>query len=184
MLEFIILGFILCGLKNGYDVKQWMSKTTSYFYDASYGSIYPALQRLTDKKWVTYQEVVESSKYKKLYQITDEGKEAFKKWIEEPIVFKQANHEHLVKVFFYEFLPKEKAIANLKQLVGQIEPVAEKLTEEKNTAVEHFDKYDFYYRYSTMLYGIDFYNFVIQWCNDLIGKLESDPQTSKCIKLL
>lgn len=176
MLEFIILGFLMCGETSGYDLKLWMTKSTSYFFDASFGSIYPALKRLTQKSMVTFQEVVEGSKYKKVYRITDSGRKAFLKWVEEPIAFEKSRQDHLVKIFFYEFLPKEKAIERLKKLVCQIEPVAKELAEQKSEAEQKYDVYQFCYRYETMRYGIQYYNFLLNWCKELIDKLENDPR--------
>lgn len=51
MLEYIILGFLLSKDLTGYDLKQRMAKSTSFFFDASFGSIYPALKRLEAKKY-------------------------------------------------------------------------------------------------------------------------------------
>lgn len=180
MLEFIILGFLMCGETSGYDLKQWMTKSTSYFFDASFGSIYPALKRLTQKKMVTFHEVVEGSKYKKLYRITDAGKKAFMDWVEEPIVFEKSKQDHLVRIFFYEFLSKKEAIEKLKNLVCQVEPVAKELTEQKRETEREYDIYQFYYRYAAMGYGVEYYNFVLNWCNGLIDKLENDPETARC----
>jgi DNA-binding PadR family transcriptional regulator len=177
MLEFIILGFLMYGETSGYDLKQWMTKSTSYFFDASFGSIYPALKRLGDKQLVIFKESVEGSKYKKVYQITETGKEVFMKWIAEPIVFEKSKQDHLVKIFFYEFLPKEKAIANLKGLIEVIQPIEKNLIGQKEEATEKYDAYQFYYRYATMAYGIDYYRFIMSWCNDMIIKLETDPET-------
>lgn len=176
MLEFIILGFLMCGETSGYDLKQWMTKSTSYFFDASFGSIYPALKRLGDKQLVVFKESVEGSKYKKVYQITETGKEAFMKWIAEPIAFEKSKQDHLVKIFFYEFLPKEKAIANLKELIEVIQPIEKNLISQKEEATEKYDVNQFFYRYATMGYGIDYYRFIMNWCNDMITKLETDTE--------
>jgi len=171
MLEYIILGFLMSGRTSGYDLKQWMTHSTSYFFDASFGSIYPALKRLTEKNMVTFNEVVEGNKYKKVYAITDAGKDAFLQWLKQPITFEKSRQDHLVKIFFYEFLPKETAIANLKSLIGQVEPVAKELTAQKDEAAEKYDIYQYYYRYAAMLYGVDYYNFVLKWCKELIDQL-------------
>jgi DNA-binding PadR family transcriptional regulator len=183
MLEYIILGFLMCGETSGYAIKKWMTKSTSYFFDASYGSIYPALKRLEQKGMVTFRELMEGNKYKKIYQISESGRECFMKWINESIVFEKSRQDHLVKIFFYEFLPKEKAIANLKAFIEEVELVAKNLTNEKEKAEKEFDIYKYYYRYSTMIYGIEYYQFIISWCKDLILELETNPQTDGSIRL-
>ena len=77
MLEYIILGFLMTKERSGYDLKRCMTQTTSYFFDASFGSIYPALKRLTQKGLVTFREDVDGGKFKKVYRITDSGRTAF-----------------------------------------------------------------------------------------------------------
>ena len=62
MLEYIILGFLMRRKATGYDLKQYMAESTSYFFDASYGSIYPALKRLEEKKFLCSEEQVTGGK--------------------------------------------------------------------------------------------------------------------------
>lgn len=172
MLEYIILGFLMHCEMSGYDLKQWMTTSTSYFFDASFGSIYPALKRLEEKGLINSREIVEGSKYKKMYSINENGKAVFMSWLEEPIVFAKARQDHLVKIFFYELLPKEKTIPNLKALIKEIEPVLKQLSDAKDKVAKEYNINQFYYRYSTMVYGTKYYQFVIQWCNNLINKIE------------
>ncbi|MGO0861788.1 PadR family transcriptional regulator [Clostridioides difficile] len=113
MLEYIILGFLMEKELSGYDLKQRMSTSTSYFFDASFGSIYPALKRLEEKGYIYYREVIDGGKLKKLYSITDIGKSYFLEWLEKPIKFSKTKQDHLVNIFFYEYLPKEIIETNL-----------------------------------------------------------------------
>lgn len=172
MLEYIILGFLFSCEMSGYDLKQWMTTSTSYFFDASYGSIYPALKRLEEKGLIHSREIVEGSKFKKMYSVNKNGKAVFMKWLQEPISFAKARQDHLVKIFFYELLPKEKATANLKILIEEVEPVLKLLASQKDEVARKFDVTQYYYRYSTMEYGVEYYQFVINWCNNLIHKME------------
>ncbi|TQW48753.1 helix-turn-helix transcriptional regulator [Clostridioides difficile] len=97
MLEYIILGFLMEKELSGYDLKQIMSESTSYFFDASFGSIYPALKRLETKGYIHYHEVIDGNKLKKLYSITNTGKEVFLEWLKKPINFSKTNRELLAK---------------------------------------------------------------------------------------
>jgi Predicted transcriptional regulators len=172
MLENIILGFLMSYNMSGYELKQWMTRSTSYFFDASFGSIYPALNRLETKGFISYHEVVEGSKFKKVYQINESGKTAFLKWLDEPIIFAKSKQDHLVKIFFYEMLPKEKATKHIKALIKEVEPVLKDLKGQTEEVNKNFDVSQYYYRYSTMIYGIEYYQFVINWCKNLIGNME------------
>lgn len=50
MLEFIALGMVLEGDLTGYDIKKAIENGIGVFYKASFGSLYPALKRLTEKR--------------------------------------------------------------------------------------------------------------------------------------
>lgn len=174
MLEYIILGYLMKEEMSGYDLKQWMTNCTSYFFDASFGSIYPALKRLEEKGYIQSSEVVESSKFKKIYSITDMGKSYFLRWLEKPIVFSKTKQEHLVYFYFYQYLPKERAILNLKTFITEVELLLNQLSKEK-TEVEKVNNVNQYtFIYSSMVYGVNYYQFIINWCNDLLKQIEGE----------
>ncbi len=174
MLEYIILGFLMKEEMSGYDLKQWMANCTSYFFDASFGSIYPALKRLEEKGCISCHEVVESSKFKKLYTITDMGKSYFLSWLEKPIIFSKTKQEHLVYFYFYQYLPKEKAILNLKTFISDVESCFNQLNKEKADVEKAYDVSQFTFVYSTMVYGVHYYQFIINWCNNLLKQIEGE----------
>jgi DNA-binding PadR family transcriptional regulator len=152
---------------SGYDLKQAMQKSTSNFFDASFGSIYPALKRLQAKKLINSREVIDCGKYKKLYVITDTGKSDFMNWLTQPMEFYGTKLDHLVKVFFLGFLPKEQAKQILEDFSGRVESVLQKLRESEPRIQEKADMY----QYSTLLYGIRYYQFIIDWSNDLLQRM-------------
>lgn len=172
MLEFIILGFLMTREMSGYDLKHLMSVSTSYFFDASFGSIYPALKRLEEKGLINSREIVEGSKYKKLYSINGDGKKAFMKWLKEPIVFAKTRQNHLVKIFFYELLPKNDAVANLKALIKEVEIVLNQLRNQTEEVAKRRNGNQIF-KHSTMIYGIQYSQFIIDWCNSLIKEIEA-----------
>ena len=174
MLEYIILGFLMKEEMSGYDLKQWMANCTSYFFDASFGSIYPALKRLEEKGYISCHEVVESSKFKKLYAITDMGNAHFLSWLEKPIVFSKTKQEHLVYFYFYQYLSKEKAILNLKTFIAEVESCFNQLNKEKSDVEMTYDVNQFTFVYSTMVYGVHYYQFIMNWCNNLLKQMEGE----------
>jgi DNA-binding PadR family transcriptional regulator len=176
MLEYIILGFLMKKEMSGYDLKQWMTHSTSYFFDASFGSIYPALKRLEEKGYICFQEVLESNKFKKMYAITGEGKKHFLSWLEKPIIFAKTKQDHLVPIFFYRYLSKEKAIMNLKAFIKEVEPFLERLSEQKTELEKMYPIDQFKYENATMIYGIHYYQFVIEWCNGLLKQVEGERE--------
>ncbi|GED33361.1 MULTISPECIES: PadR family transcriptional regulator [Brevibacillus] len=97
----IILGFLSYGEMSGYDIKQAFTNSIGFFYDASFGAIYPALRKLEEEGYVTKQEIIQSGKPNKiLYRITELGKETFLQEIQTPIVPAVLRSDMLVKIFF------------------------------------------------------------------------------------
>ncbi len=171
MLEYIILGLLMQKEISGYYLKQWMAECTSYFFDASFGSIYPALKRMEQKGYVIYRESVEDGKFKKLYSISDLGKDYFLRWLEQPIKFEKANHNYLVNIYFYKYLPIDVALKNLKEFVTVLEQNLNQLNKQKISAENNYSlKHNFVY--STLICGIHYFQAIITWCNDLIVQLE------------
>ncbi len=177
MLEYIILGYLMSKDMSGYDLKLRMASCTSNFFDASFGSIYPALKRLESKNYITLREIVEGGKYKKMYSINEDGRRIFLSWLETPIVFVRTRHDHLVNLFFYDLLPEEKAIANLIDLKNQIETLLNELKGHMSKA-EQMPEYkrQYFFQFSTIEYGISYYSFILGWCNDFIKRLEEKPK--------
>lgn len=169
MLEFIILGFLSYHTMSGYEIKQKIALSTANFYDASFGSIYPALKRLESRGNVCASEVVEGNKYKKYYEITETGKAVFRKWLEQPVGVSGAKQEHLVKMFFFGYLPKEQVIELLTEFIKNVEATSQELVrlEETIQGVAGF------YPMATLDYGKAFYRFLTGWCTELLEKIKS-----------
>ncbi|MDQ0316264.1 PadR family transcriptional regulator [Amorphus orientalis] len=74
----LCLAILQAGDTTGYDIKKMsVEGKYSYFVDASFGSIYPALARLEADGLVTVREEAQSGKpARKVYSITDAGREA------------------------------------------------------------------------------------------------------------
>jgi DNA-binding PadR family transcriptional regulator len=168
MLEFILLGFLKCGEMSGYQMKQCMAESTSNFFDASFGSIYPTLKKLEKGKLISMRGVVEGGKFKKMYSITESGAAAFMQWLQEPIDFSKIRPDHLVKIFFFSFLPKEKAAENIRYFQRKVEEVLNKLRHQEKNEGGNADGF----MLATLRFGIEYYSFIMTWCDDLIKKIK------------
>lgn len=168
MLEYIILGLLMNGELSGYDLKQYMAHSTSNFFDASFGSIYPALKRLEGKGLIFSREIVEGGKYKKVYELSKAGKEDFMRWMDGPIDFSRTRPDHLVKVFFLGVLPRDKARSKLQALLAEVEPVLTGLGSHRERIRQKSDIFQF----STLEFGIGYYQYILNWCRELLKQLE------------
>lgn len=168
MTEYIILGFLMERKMTGYDIKLHMGMSTSYFADASFGSIYPSLKRLVQKELIVSEEVVENGKLKKIYALNDQGREEFKRWLAAPIeATKSGFAPALTKIFFYSHLPKEQARELIRNYIGDIQEFKNGLIQLRTKVESLADDFAL----GTLDFGLDFYDFVIGWFGDYLDKM-------------
>lgn len=169
MTEYILLGFLMEKDMTGYDMKQHMSMSTSYFVDASFGSIYPSLKRLNNKGFVALKETIENGKLKKTYSINEQGKVEFLKWLSSPIMVSRTDiSSALEKIFFFRYLPHEQSIFLIEQCIHDIDRYKNSLLELKSKVGHEADPFGL----CTLDFGIDCYDFAMHWCEEyLINKM-------------
>ncbi|WP_416897361.1 MAG: PadR family transcriptional regulator [Minwuia sp.] len=74
----LCLGLLTMRDSTGYEIKKTFEQDLSHFYDASFGSIYPALTKMTEEKLVTCTEQAQDGRPdKKVYSITPTGRMVF-----------------------------------------------------------------------------------------------------------
>ena len=111
----------------GYEIRKMsMDGKFSHFVDASFGSIYPALNKLENDGFVTFKDEVEAGKpNRKVYSITDEGRLHFLQSLEVPPAKDIFRSEFLMIAVCAESLPPqivENAInTRREQLTSEIE---------------------------------------------------------------
>lgn len=152
---------------SGYEIKKLMSYSTAFFSNVSFGSIYPTLKRFEDSGLVISKEVIENGRFKKVYEITEEGRRNFHDWLEEPLkpfIFK---YEMLVRIFFAGNMPKDKFTGLIKQHIEQIREIDSTLEQIDQGPGQTGDKY----QQLTLRFGRDFYAFIIQWYEQLLDEI-------------
>jgi DNA-binding PadR family transcriptional regulator len=109
---YVILGMLSWRPMSGYDVKSIVDNSTRFFWAASYGQIYPELQRLADAGLIEGEAEPGSARRRTVYRLTRSGRKALRGWLaEEPETFEQRD-EGLLKLFFASASP-ETAVGTL-----------------------------------------------------------------------
>ena len=72
----VILGMIAFGRQTGYDIKQFVDKSTRHFWAASYGQIYPELRRLEEQGLITGKSEPTGGRARTVYELTGAGRAA------------------------------------------------------------------------------------------------------------
>jgi PadR family transcriptional regulator AphA len=133
MLKYILLGLLDYKPMTGYELENWISVSAGNFWAAKLSQIYTTLKALEEEGQVTSTiEPQEGRPDKRIYEITDSGRNDLKAWLLEPITALEVKKDSLlVKVFFYE--PSEKdALLTLLRL--QLHMHQQKLVEYQSQA--------------------------------------------------
>jgi DNA-binding PadR family transcriptional regulator len=113
MVEMMLLGFLMDGAKTGYEVKKYMEKSTHYFFNTGFSSIYPKYKKLEKEGRVRVSQEIKNGKLNKVYSLTPEGKEAFQDWLAVKPEIGRIRDEALLKVFFFDHLEEKKRTEQL-----------------------------------------------------------------------
>lgn len=105
----VCLGILTLGEASGYEIKkQFQEGPFSYFYDAGYGSIYPALGGLLAQGLVVCTETAQERRpAKKVYAITPAGRAAFRRALHERPAEDRIRSEVLTVLFFADLLEED-----------------------------------------------------------------------------
>ena len=71
------------------------------------GSIQAAVKKLLNCGYISYEEIIDNGKYKKIYCITESGKLHFYEWINAPIEEQNPKNTELEKDYFMGFSDKD-----------------------------------------------------------------------------
>ncbi|HCM85266.1 MULTISPECIES: helix-turn-helix transcriptional regulator [Enterococcus] len=201
-MDIIILGFLMIKGSTIYELRQMIKNSLSTVSSDSTGSIQAALKKLLNKKMITFTEQIEGGINKKVYYITDVGKEHFQQAIAQPMLYKEKNME-LSKFFFMGFTDKAKRddmladyihvledeLASLEKINTSTSPryqfddaglqdlkkrggAAEYMTLENVNEIAHF-------QYATLDLGIEKARFEIEWFKKFRERLNLEVTADK-----
>lgn len=169
----MILGLLSHESMTGYEIKKRIDSTLCFFYNASFGSIYPVLSDLSRDEYVIFQPDAENHRNKIIYSITPKGKEYLRNWLSSDMEKNELRYDTLLKLFFgceagylsaYELIDRfELDIrADLKTLRFFAANLSSHLED---------DSHQFFYL--TVKFGIRSYEAYLTWCQESKELLES-----------
>lgn len=181
MQDKIILGLLLDGDKSSYDLQKTMEKSTGYFYNASQGSIQPALKKLMSNSHVIFSEESQGERVKKVYQITDEGKKEFFNWASQAIDLEKPRDPALVKMYFFNYVEQDRKIELVEQYLHEIKSVIAAMTMMKQISQEQIaklkeplDNGKIESRMAALTFGLDYYTFLNEWYEKYLKQLKNE----------
>lgn len=120
-LEHAILGFLNYRPLTGYDLKKIIDSSVQHFWPADQSQIYRTLSRLEEDGFAE-KEVVhkEDRPDRKVYRVTEEGKQELNQWLKTPLPFGDHRSAPLIQVFFAGQLSNEEVYKIFQRAAGFI----------------------------------------------------------------
>lgn len=100
----IILGLLKSGPMTGYELKQAFDTSLGYFSGASFGSIYPILNKLQKGGLATVKPEPREGRQRKVYSITQAGRKKFQGTLAGELSVPPFRNEFLTRLFFFSAL--------------------------------------------------------------------------------
>jgi PadR family transcriptional regulator AphA len=137
----ICLGVLSMGEATGYEIKKLFEDGPfSHFYDAGYGSIYPALNKLLEAGQVTFRhEAQQGRPAKKVYAITDAGQEVLAAALHQEPAIDRFRSDALVMMFFGTKLSSDQRDRVFRKYLGHYTKALSGL-HELDTSSERFGR--------------------------------------------
>ncbi len=174
-MDHMILGLLLLSSRTIYQLRERIDKGLNMMYSSSMGSIQAAIKKLLTCGYIQYEEAVEHGKYKKIYSITERGKQSFTEWITTPLNAQGIKNPELAKLYFMGFSAKETREARLQEYISQLKTQYDVLNaickEAEDVIVPDENKDILYYQFAAARYGKDFMKFNMEWHQKLLEEI-------------
>jgi DNA-binding PadR family transcriptional regulator len=179
-LKHALLGLLTYQPMTGYELKQFFDTTVKHFWSAELSQIYPTLKALEEQRWVEmHVQVQENRPNRKVYELTNEGREEFRRWMREPLPLPDQRDPFLIKVFFGPEIAAEDMLILLRREMEEHQKALAFDDTEMRQKIEHGSQHEPYstrhalYWTLTLEMSMAYRRAYIQWCKDSMRMLES-----------
>jgi DNA-binding PadR family transcriptional regulator len=172
--QFVILGLLTIEPLSGYDIKKFIDKSISHFWSESNGQLYPALNQLVQKNLIVLEERQQTGKkVSHLYSITDDGRAALKKWLDEAAEKKSTHRdEELLKLFFGKNSSSKTSIDLLRKRASRVQEKLKKYQEIRDEIKKYSHSPHHRFWSLNVNNGIYHAEVELRWCQESIQMLE------------
>ena len=186
-LEYMILGLLILSSRTIYQLRQRIDKGLGLMYSSSTGSIQASLKKLVSNGYITASETVENGRHKKIYCITDAGRDYFSKWIDSPLSSAEIRCPELTKLYFLGLGTAEKRKDILESYIAAMRERLSALTVISNEGDEMIESEQYrsmplkmrdiiVFQNASAKFGRDLIEFVIRWYERLIEEMEENHE--------
>ena len=114
-LPHLLMGLLNVESLTGYDLNKRFESTVQNFWTVSQSQIYRALHKIEEAGWVNVETVIQDgSPNKKIYHLTESGREELKEWVRKPIISTKDYLPKMGQVFFGDSIGKDEMLELLE----------------------------------------------------------------------
>jgi DNA-binding PadR family transcriptional regulator len=115
---YVILGMLsIEPNQSGYDIRKAVESSVGYFWNESYGQIYPTLKRMAAEGLIVPSSSTAVPRQRRQeYSLTDAGRACLREWLALPFQNDPPRNEFLLKLFFAREAAPGVAIAHVGEL--------------------------------------------------------------------
>jgi DNA-binding PadR family transcriptional regulator len=178
-LSYALLGLIARQPLSGYDLLQQMRQRVGPLWPVRHSQIYPELSRMEEQGLLIH-EVIEQEERpdKKVYSITEAGRETLRQWIAEPSPSDALRDEFLLKVYSLWLAEPEQMVARLRRQQEQhiqqrdwYEGTLARIRQHYGSELEQ-PQSPLFSSAITLRYGIGYEQHYLAWLQQVIEALE------------
>jgi len=163
-INMVILGLLSHEDMTGYDMKKRIDTAISFFWNGSFGNIYPALKELEEDALINSKNASMGGREKIVYHITAKGKKELEAWLKDEQASNELRYETLLKLFFAGGADKGTAIRNIELFEEKIMQDLKTLKMLCKSLEDYLDNDDHLYYYLTASFGVETYEAYLKWC--------------------
>ena len=164
---------------SGYDLGKQFDSSVGFFWKATHQQIYRELTKLEEQGWISSEVIAQESRPdKKLYRVTELGKQHLLEWMAGPSEPTAVKDDLLVKIFAGYLAPKETILQQLEhhRLLHQTKLKLYQDIEQRYFQNPHKLSTQAKFRYLTLRKGIGYETDWIAWCDEALELLQQDSE--------
>lgn len=172
----IILGLLFLCSRTIYQLRERVDKGLNLMYSSSTGNMQTAIKKLLGNGYISYEELIDNGRYKKIYSITESGRQHFLEWVNSPIENQNIRCPELTKVYFMGLSDKENREMIVQQHLSFLKEqycLLDAICKEAETTKPSGESRDILnYQILSAFYGRDLYKFNIDWFENVLAAME------------
>ncbi len=179
-LKYGLLGLLSYTDMTGYELDKTFKESLAFFWQAQTSQIYRELNKMEATKWLSSRiEVQDDKPNKRIYSITDVGKEELLKWLcsDMPLEFMPTRSEILMRIFFSAMNNVSDSIQALKQVAKAYEEQCRNIDLSSEIIAQNSSKAksknDLIYWELTRDFGQAYSEMCLKWVKQSLTKLEN-----------